>query len=159
MEVDTGNLHGSSLDTRTAAVPTQGPRFLSFRGLRRRNKVNDDVSKLQQKGPLGLTTLWNPSEACIADIIFVHGLNGGSQSTWSCNGDTSTFWPQEWLPTDGAFQDVRIHSFGYNSSWSRESILNIEDFAQALLVSIKDSPTIPVGDSVRCSSSDQISEN
>jgi hypothetical protein len=52
------------------------------------------------------------------------------------------FWPQEWLPRDSAFKDVRIHSFGYPSDLSRESILNVHDFARSLLAAVKDSPTI-----------------
>ncbi|KAK6084467.1 hypothetical protein SCUP234_03256 [Seiridium cupressi] len=147
MEAGSRNPRIGSLDTRSISVATPGSRSFTLRSLTKRNTGNEDVSKSQPKGPLGLTTLWNPSAPGIADVVFVHGLNGGSQSTWSYNGDKSTFWPREWLPEDGAFQDVRLHSFGYNSGWSQESILNINDFAQALLASIQDSPTIPSGES------------
>ncbi|KAK4182677.1 NACHT and WD domain-protein [Podospora australis] len=93
------------------------------------------------KGPIGLTTLYEPEGPSIVDLVFVHGLNGGSVSTWTRNGDKSLFWPKEWLPNDHAFSDARIHTFGYDSSWSHESILNIHDFATALLVSIKHAPS------------------
>lgn len=43
---------------------------------------------------------------------------------------------------DDAFQDVRIHSFGYSSALNRESVLNVRDFAKSLLCAVKDSPVI-----------------
>jgi hypothetical protein len=101
------------------------------------------------KGPFGLNTLYEPLDSAIADLIFVHGLGGGSQSTWTKSGDPSLFWPQEWLPHDAGFKDVRIHSFGYNSNWDKESTLNIHDFAKSLLGSIQDCPAIPRHSSVR----------
>ncbi|KAJ5519087.1 hypothetical protein N7453_001509 [Penicillium expansum] len=84
--------------------------------------------------------LWGSANA---DLIFVHGLGGGSRSTWTKSGDPSLYWPKEWLPNDDAFQNVRIHSFGYDSNWDKESILGIHDFANALLGSIFDCPRIP----------------
>ncbi|KXG50320.1 uncharacterized protein PGRI_062870 [Penicillium griseofulvum] len=87
------------------------------------------------------TTDWRGQEA-VVDLIFVHGVNGGSQSTWTKDGDPSMFWPREWLSKDHAFQDVRIHTFGYASDIAQGSVLNIPDFALSLLYSIHDSPVI-----------------
>lgn len=100
-------------------------------------------SKDQPKGPLGLTTVYHPDENThvVADLIFVHGLNGGSRSTWT-KGDVANFWPQEWLAKDTAMADVRIHTFGYPSGISRESVLNVRDFARSLLAAVKDTPCI-----------------
>lgn len=98
------------------------------------------------KGPLGLTTLYNPPEPAIAELVFVHGLGGGSRSTWSKDGES--FWPQTWLPKDEAFGDIRIHTFGYNSNWDKASTLNIHDFAKSLLGSLHDCPQIPKGSTV-----------
>ncbi|KAL9070352.1 MAG: hypothetical protein Q9161_004910 [Pseudevernia consocians] len=95
------------------------------------------------KGLFGLNTLFDPEDPAIADLVFVHGLGGGSRSTWTKSNDPSLYWPKEWLPQDAGFQDVRIHSFGYNSNWGDESILNVHDFAKALLVSMQDCPLIP----------------
>lgn len=47
------------------------------------------------------------------------------------------------MPNDAKFEDVRIHSFGYTSKLGGESILNINDFAKALLGAIYDCPLIP----------------
>lgn len=112
----------------------------------------DSLEAQFPKGPLGLTTLVEPSCEAIADLIFVHGLGGGSRSTWTKSSDESLFWPQEWLRTDPAFLDVRIHSFGYNSNLGKQSVLNIHDFARALLGSLLDCPTIPRASTVRAPS-------
>src|SRR5579862_2366744 len=101
------------------------------------------------RGPFGLTTVFSPHGSVVADLVFVHGLGGGSRSTWTKSLDASLFWPKEWLPRDVAFKDVRIHSFGYNSNWRAESVLNVHDFAKSLLGSIQDCPAIPQGSDVR----------
>ena len=76
------------------------------------------------------------------DFIFVHGLGGGSRKTWSKTSSLAHYWPQEWLSKDPAFKNVRVHSFGYNSDWAdtRADILNVHDFAAALLGEMRDSP-------------------
>ncbi|CAD6587074.1 MAG: hypothetical protein ASARMPRED_002985 [Alectoria sarmentosa] len=117
-----------------------GRSFLS-RALTRRD-AGDQPSE-DGKGPFGLNTLFEPEILAIADLVFVHGLGGGSKSTWTKSNDPSLYWPKAWLPQDPGFQDVRIHSFGYNSNWGDESILNIHDFAKALLGSLQDCPLIP----------------
>lgn len=88
--------------------------------------------------PLGLQVLHEPSNSPIADIIFVHGLGGTSQQSWSKDHDLRLFWPKEWLPYENSISSARISSFGYNahflaSSSSRKTILNISDFAKDLL--------------------------
>jgi hypothetical protein len=125
-------------------------RSFLVRTLKSRRTSNNDVSE-PVKGPYGLNTLFEPFTPAAVDLIFVHGLAGGSQSTWCRNGDPSLFWPREWLPHDRAFRDVRIHSFGYDSNWDKESTLNIHDFAKSLLGSIQDCPAIPRGSTVRSS--------
>lgn len=115
--------------------------------LKRRD--NDGESSAHLKGPFGLSTLYQPLKPVTADLIFVHGLGGGSQSTWTKSGDPSLYWPQRWLPQDPGFQDVRIHSFGYDSNLDKESTLNLHDFAKSLLGSIHDCPTISTDSNVR----------
>lgn len=132
---------------RSKSRSSSAGRSLFTRALARRDG-NSDVLSDDAKGSFGLNTLFNPAESAIADLVFVHGLGGGSRSTWTKSSELSLFWPQEWLPQDSAFQDVRIHSFGYNSNWERESTLNIHDFAKSLLGSIQDCPAIPRESSV-----------
>ena len=132
---------------RSKSSATSSGRSLLSRTFTRRDaggQPSEDV-----KGPFGLNTLFDPENPAIADIVFVHGLGGGSKSTWTKSNDPSLYWPKMWLPQDPGFQNVRIHSFGYNSNWGDESILNVHDFAKALLGSVRDCPLIPRDTNVR----------
>lgn len=102
--------------------------------------VSDDGMD-DPKGPLGLNLLHSPSEPLI-DFIFVHGLGGGSRKTWSKTSSVTHYWPQEWLPKDPAFKNVRVHSFGYNSDWAKgkDNCLNIHHFGKSLLGEMSTSP-------------------
>ncbi|KLU86058.1 hypothetical protein MAPG_05077 [Magnaporthiopsis poae ATCC 64411] len=112
-----------------------------------RRDGRDEAPREPPKGPLRLTSLHLPEiDHPIADIVFVHGLNGGSYSTWTFDGDPAKFWPKEWLAVDEVFRDARIHTFGYESSISKQSILNIDDFARALAYSLCHCPKIPLGE-------------
>ncbi|KAI1660618.1 hypothetical protein F4813DRAFT_299353 [Daldinia decipiens] len=97
-------------------------------------------------GVLGLTTLHEPlpPTSVSADIVFVHGLGGGSRKTWSYSTDRHHYWPQAWLPKDPDFADIRINTFGYKSDWveRQQSILNIHDFAESLVGELKNNPSI-----------------
>lgn len=101
-----------------------------------------------RKGPLGLTKIHTPLHSVVGDLIFVHGLGGGSHKTWTKNEDPALFWPQAWLPEDDDFRDVRIHTFGYDCDWGKGSILNVHDFAKSLLEWIMSSPDIPLDNEV-----------
>lgn len=81
------------------------------------------------------------------DLVFIHGLGGGSRKTWSLSPDNAHYWPQAWLPDDGDFSgSVRIHTFGYKADWDwpapRNSPLNIQDFGQSLLGELRNNPAI-----------------
>ena len=99
------------------------------------------------RGPLGLNLLYSPSEPLI-DFIFVHGLNGGSRKTWSHTKSVTHFWPQEWLPRDPSFKNVRLYSFGYNSNWAKgkNNAWNIHEFGKLLLGELSTSPYLGDGD-------------
>ncbi|KAK3349876.1 hypothetical protein B0T25DRAFT_582714 [Lasiosphaeria hispida] len=103
--------------------------------------VSDD-----DKGPLGLETLYEPQPPTnvAADLVFIHGLGGGSRKTWSFSSDPAHFWPRAWLADDNDFAgSVRIHAFGYRADWGgRQSMLNIHDFAQSLLGELQNHQSI-----------------
>ncbi|KAF2969942.1 hypothetical protein GQX73_g3591 [Xylaria multiplex] len=129
---------GSRISTATTLLSNR-----SFLGKYLTRTDASNTAKNEQetpKGPLGLTTVFEPEGQVVADLIFVHGLNGGSRSTWSKSDDS--FWPQAWLPRDDAFHDVRIHTFGYPSGLSRDSVLNIRDFAGNLLACVQHCPAL-----------------
>ncbi|KAI1451632.1 hypothetical protein F4805DRAFT_450804 [Annulohypoxylon moriforme] len=87
---------------------------------------------------LGLHVIHQPDFACL-DIIFVHGLGGHSQRTWSKNHDPSFFWPKLWLPFEPNISKARILTFGYNAAWhgATKSIASITDFAKELLFDMR----------------------
>ncbi|KAJ2899241.1 hypothetical protein MKZ38_003341 [Zalerion maritima] len=91
--------------------------------------------------PLGLQVLYQPEDGHrTIDIIFVHGLGGTSQLSWSWNRDLSCFWPGEWLPTEPEIRkDARILSFGYNADFMSLTAtkFNITEFANILLSQMK----------------------
>ena len=103
-----------------------------------------DQSDLEEelKGPIGLHALSFGSEPLV-DLIFVHGLGGGSRKTWCKFGKPENYWPKEWLPRDPEFRRTRVHTFGYQADWNRRSsVLDIHDFARGLISSIQTDPAI-----------------
>ncbi|KAI1091825.1 WD40-repeat-containing domain protein [Rostrohypoxylon terebratum] len=104
------------------------------------------ISDDDTHGALGLTTLHEPSptSSTKGDIVFIHGLGGGSRKTWSLTVERHHYWPQTWLANDPDFADMRIHSFGYKSDWAdrQKSIFNIHDFAESLVAELRNSPSI-----------------
>ncbi len=136
----------ADMERSTSTATSSGRSFIS-RALARHDAGSEPSEDV--KGPFGLNTLFNPGDSAIADLVFVHGLGGGSRSTWTKSGDPALYWPKEWLPQDPDFQDVRIHSFGYNSNWGHESVLSVHDFSKSLLVSLRHCPVMPRDASVR----------
>jgi pimeloyl-ACP methyl ester carboxylesterase len=105
------------------------------------HSMNTEVAR-KLRDPLGLTTIYDPGTTASSHIIFVHGLSGGSESTWIMGDSITQFWPKYWLPQEPEFRDVRIHSFGYNSGLKTQSAPNFKDAATSLLLAILDSPFI-----------------
>ena len=99
------------------------------------------------KGRLGLNLLWCSTKPS-ADLVFIHGLGGGSRKTWSKSSATEHFWPQEWLPRDPAFRQVRIHSFGYDADWmgGKENCLNINHISKSFIGELCLSPYLKDAD-------------
>ncbi|OJD13314.1 hypothetical protein AJ78_06218 [Emergomyces pasteurianus Ep9510] len=117
----------------------------------------DDEEEDDWKGPIGLNLLHEPEKPRV-DLIFVHGLGGGSKKTWSLTKDIKHFWPKSWLPKDLAFGDVRIWSFGYSSDWhkGKDNAMNIYDYGMSLLTAVElcpgfgteDTPIVLIGHSM-----------
>ncbi len=95
--------------------------------------------KPQADTDLGLSNVHNP-ESPTADLIFIHGLNGHFQRTWT-NG-SKIFW-LEWLGEHGHLPDVCVWTYGYNAEMtfgsryalrSRDALqLNVAIFLSELL--------------------------
>jgi hypothetical protein len=110
-------------------------------------------SKETVKGPLGLRCLFSATKPLV-DLVFVHGLRGGSIKTWRYGDDQQLFWPQYWLPKEPEFANASIHSFGYESDWGsmKPSILDVHDFGRSLFEELLTSPLLRHTSKVRHSS-------
>lgn len=128
---------GGSIDDFDWRSSTSRKRFKVLWARRRRSEKDDDATR--QLGPKGLSLLHRPPEPLI-DIIFVHGLRGGSVKTWQKGGDPHRFWPQLWLSVEPGFEHANIHSFGYDADIKTGSCFNIHDFGRELLEEMRISP-------------------
>ncbi|KAI0839441.1 NACHT and WD domain protein [Hypoxylon sp. FL0890] len=127
----------TAVDSVSFSRPSIKKRFTSSWVKRRVDKDDEDGIR----GPTGLKVLHSSPEPLV-DLIFVHGLRGGSIKTWRKGNDPRMFWPQLWLPMEPGLRNVSIHSFGYDSDWAstKSSILNVHDFGQSLLEEMRNSP-------------------
>ncbi|OTA58875.1 NACHT and WD domain protein [Hypoxylon sp. EC38] len=121
----------------TTPKPSAKKRFTDSWVKRRTIKYGEEGVK----GTIGLRILHSSPEPLI-DLIFVHGLRGGSTKTWRKGTDPRMFWPQLWLPMETGLRNVSIHSFGYDSDWAstKPSILDVHDFGRSLLEEMRNSP-------------------
>lgn len=120
--------------------PTKRPSLFKprFRSSKKPEAGIDEI-----RGPLGLRCLFSPPEPLI-DVVFVHGLRGGSIKTFCKDDDPELFWPKQWLPLEPEFANATIHSFGYDSDWgsSRPSVLTVHDFGRSLYEELQTSPLL-----------------
>lgn len=93
-----------------------------------------------------MNILYTPRHS-LFDFVFVHGLGGGSRKTWSKSESVDHYWPGEWLPSDPDFENVRIHSYGYNSNWVKDknNSLNLHHIGKSFLGELATSPSISNG--------------
>ena len=83
------------------------------------NMASDDRFR-DREGLCAVAGCESTSRAC--DVVFVHGLGGGSHSTWMAGGDPERFWPA-WIAVD--FPGVGVWTLGYRadvSAWTSESM-------------------------------------
>jgi hypothetical protein len=84
----------------------------------------------------GLRLVYECSEksAIVADIVFVHGLTGGSAKTWF-DAPSGIYWPSDLLAKD--LPNVRILAFDYDADVTKllgaVSQNNLCSHAEALL--------------------------
>ncbi|RYP56688.1 hypothetical protein DL769_009878 [Monosporascus sp. CRB-8-3] len=86
--------------------------------------------------PSGIKLLHGPEDA-VVDIVFVHGLPGGREKTWTAR-DASEPWPKALLPSE--LPTARILTFGYDAyvtNWRDVVSQNrIGNYSWSLLVSL-----------------------
>ena len=70
-------------------------------------------------------------------IVFIHGLTGGRESTWTAKG-AAACWPEVFLPND--LSEARIITYGYDADvvnfWSMASQNTVRDHSQKFLTSL-----------------------
>lgn len=92
----------------------------------RRGSIGDQLGLV----PVNTRPVQHPD----GDIIFVHGLGGTSQRTWSYERDPDYFW-LPWLSAELELSRFRIFTFGYNANWKgSNTVASIADFAKDLLL-------------------------
>src|SRR5271155_5001461 len=92
----------------------------------RRGSISDQLGLV----PVNTSPVQHPD----GDIIFVHGLGGTSQRTWSYERDPDYFW-LPWLSLEPELSRFRIFTFGYNANWKgSDTVVGITDFAKDLLL-------------------------
>ena len=88
------------------------------------NELND---------PIGLTPVaGNDQPERKADLIFIHGLGGGSQTTWAAEGKPENFWPA-WIADE--FPNLGVWTLGYGttiSAWNERS-MPLADLGHSIL--------------------------
>ncbi|KAK0639519.1 hypothetical protein B0T16DRAFT_497593 [Cercophora newfieldiana] len=107
---------------------------------REASSTSGDASSTSGKpsntSPCGIKSLFEPADA-VVDIVFVHGLNGHRELTWTARGAAEP-WPKLLLPHE--LPTARILAFGYDASvanWKRTISENrIGDHSQNLLTSL-----------------------
>ncbi|KAL2071839.1 hypothetical protein VTL71DRAFT_13074 [Oculimacula yallundae] len=98
----------------------------------------------------GLSEPLSSPEDAVVNVIFVHGLGGGRESSWT--SEYNKFWPKTLLPTD--LPKARIFSWGYDSKiihfWGGPSQSRLSDHSSKLLDDLanmrlaSDSPELPI---------------
>ena len=95
------------------------------------------MSSTNTSAQFGLRILVEPPNSSTSplNIIFVHGLGGSPEGTWT-DPETNSFWPP-WLSKVKGLENSRIMTFGYDSGWNKiwkpNNVLDISDFARQLV--------------------------
>ncbi|KAF2477229.1 uncharacterized protein BDR25DRAFT_276969 [Lindgomyces ingoldianus] len=88
-------------------------------------------------GPTGIRVVADSSNA-VVDIVFVHGLTGNREKTWT--HDNGIFWPAALLSED--FPCARIMTFGYDADvvrfWTIASSNRLDDHGKSLAYALLD---------------------
>ncbi|VUC33070.1 unnamed protein product [Clonostachys rosea] len=99
----------------------------------RRTKGASELSSRSKTLPLGIKAIHCPDH-CDVDIVFIHGLSGNREKTWTGPGQT-----EPWLKTilPGRLPTARILVFGYDAKWLKDSSQNrVQEHASNLLASL-----------------------
>ncbi|KAH6686174.1 hypothetical protein F5X68DRAFT_153560 [Plectosphaerella plurivora] len=98
-----------------------------------RSEEADGGARYSTKGAYGLKKCYDSPDA-VADIVFVHGLTGNRETTWT-DKESGVFWPAHLLKED--VPRTRIVTFGYDADvvhfWSQASQNRVRNHAVNLV--------------------------
>lgn len=75
-----------------------------------------------------LHLIYRPDTTPTSNIVFVHGLNGNAESTWTGSGEDRIFWPRDLLAKDIRQSAIWIYSYNSRidmSGKSEEPLANV----------------------------------
>jgi len=111
------------------------------------NKADPPLKQLGLKEFTSLTTALKKNETpegkYPVDIVAVHGLTGGLESTWEVNdGEKDVIWLRDFLPKD--LPGARVFSYGYDAEiWNSLNTARFRDMALELLANLKGKLKLP----------------
>ncbi|KAK3955687.1 hypothetical protein QBC32DRAFT_395282 [Pseudoneurospora amorphoporcata] len=132
-----GSSNGTSVSSRTYS--TLDPQTVTTsNAIRSPTSVPCHRSPSPRSDLFGLHVLHQP-ESHTHDLIFVHGLGGHPQLTWSKNHNVDLFWPELWLPEDPDVGRARIFTYGYDAKYlgGNKNTNSITNFAKDLLFQMR----------------------
>ncbi|KAI3541456.1 NACHT and WD domain-containing protein [Colletotrichum filicis] len=138
-DVPTPDSHGTfapleNVESQASTTPSRGSSFSVPASL------TTSPTPRADQDPVGLKVIHRPVGRPIADIIFVHGLGGGSRKSWSKDHNPDNCWPKNFLPSEPVVRDARLLTFGYNANFGvgeGKTMMSILDFAKDLLYDMK----------------------
>jgi ankyrin repeat protein len=77
-------------------------------------------SQLSHAEP-ALHLIYRPDNTPASNIVFVHGLNGNAEKTWTGSGDDRVFWPRDLLAQDVRHSAIWIYSYDSRIDMSGKS--------------------------------------
>jgi hypothetical protein len=117
----------------TELPPTEGVRGSKFGLIQLEQKTLQDATA----GP--------PQKMFPVDIVALHGITGDAYDTWTA-ADNKVLWLRDFLLED--LPGARVFTYGYDAAvFFTKAAGNLDDFATALLESLKQKRLGPVGDS------------
>ncbi|CAI6087630.1 unnamed protein product [Clonostachys chloroleuca] len=121
----------------SAALPTSAPLETSVSPISASLATAPTTSEFPNRKKilsLGIKALHSP-EPCDVDIVFIHGLSGDREKTWTGPNQTEP-WPKTILPD--RLPTARMLVFGYDAKWLKDSSSRnrVQEHASNLLASL-----------------------
>ncbi|CAH0052436.1 unnamed protein product, partial [Clonostachys solani] len=107
-------------------------------------KWRDKGTREEETVSTGLRLLHTSNDPLL-DLILVHSVREHSIKTWHKSGDTQTFWPQCWLPSEPGFHHVNIHTFSYEADVADAKLANmltVHDIGRSLFEQMRNCPDL-----------------